>query len=1173
VKVSLFQIGLLLSPTVLMAQVAVTTQHNDVNRTGANTSETVLNTSNVNSTTFGKVFARNVDGQIYAQPLYLSTVIVPNKGVHNVVYVATEHDTVFAFDADDPKTSTPLWQTSLGPSVPIAAIGITYSLVPEVGITGTPVIDPSTGTLYAVAMTYEGGVAIFRLHALDVATGAEKFNGPVVIQGSVAGTAPTSTGGVLPFIAANHLQRPGLLLANGNIYIGFGSHEDTLPYQGWIFSYSATTLQQTAINCLGPNKATSGVWQGGVAPAADANGFIYVQAGQGPFDANTGGPDYGDSMVKLNPALGVVDYFAPSNQLAMDPDDADLGSSGPILIPGTSLAVGAGKDGTFYLWNENNLGKYNTAADQVVQEWQGTYDFLTTGDGGIFGGSAFYNNTLYTWGRRDVLKAWAFNGSTFNTTPTSGLFVVPDDYSEEPTISVSGNGNAPGTGIVWSSYTFPIAGGNDGKPHPSILRAFDASNIATELWDSNQNQARDNAGSWAKWDPPTIANGYVYLPTWDNVLNVYGLLASAAGGHLTGVGDSSTATVNLTAEGSSDWEHWGPEGVNRKAGVTAQLSALTASIATTTYQPDPRAISWTDGTPTANSSLNQGGVFVPGIGQKLTITAPAGISPVTVVVHVGGFLSAGKLTAHLSDGSAPDFTDTTTVATGQYDRNYTLTYRAASAGQTLIVTWAMTAGTGNITISAASLDATTITASAGTPQSATAGTTFATGLQAKVTDSLGNGMNGVTVTFTAPGSGASGTFGGSTTAAVTTNASGVAAAPVFTANNQAGAYVVTASATGIGTPAAFSLTNTAATVTGSLAGSVSTSTAAVNLTTEGALDWIHWGDTALNRKAGVTPQLSTYSIIGNAPAIQYCCDPRGVSWTDGGPTTAATNNQNGIFVYTVGDGFSVTAPADKTTRTLILHVGGWESGATLTAHLSDGSAADYTNVAAGSATGQYDDTYTLTYSAASAGQTITVTWKMTSGTNGNVTFNGAALTSAAVGSLSGSVTTSSTAVNLTTEGTRDWIHWGDTAVNRKAGVTAQLSTYTTIGTAPVTISTDLRPVSWTDGTPTATASSNMNDVFVYGIGNGFSLTAPADTTSRKLVVHVSGWNGAGTLAAHLSDGSAADYTNTAAGSSGQYDGNYTLTYNAGSPGQTLTVTWTLTAGTTGHVSVQAAALQ
>ena len=1170
-KVNLFQIGLLLGPSVLTGQVAVTTQHNDVNRTGANTSEMVLNTSTVNSSTFGKLFARNVDGQIYAQPLYLSNVIVPNKGVHNIVYVATEHDTVFAFDADDPKTATPLWRTSLGPSVPIAAIRITYSLVPEVGITGTPVIDPSTGTLYVVGMTYEGGNAIFRLHALDVATGAEKFNGPAVIQGSVPGTAPSSNNGVLNFIAANHLQRPGLLLANGSVYIGFGSHEDTLPYQGWIFGYSAATLQQTAIRCLGPNKATSGVWQGGVAPAADANGFIYLQAGQGAFDANTGGSDYGDSLVKLSPTLGVVDYFAPSNQLAMDPDDADLGSSGPVLIPGTSSAVGAGKDGTFFLWNENNLGKYNPAGDQVVQEWQGTYDFLTTADGGIFGGTAFYNSTLYAWRRRDVLKAWAFNGSTFNTTPAQGLFVVPDDYSEEPAISISGNGTTPGTGIVWAFYTYPISGGNDGLPHPAILRAFDASNIATELWDSNQNKARDYAGSWAKWDPPTIANGFVYLPTWDNVLNVYGLLASAAGGHLTGVGDSSTAAVNLTTEGSSDWEHWGPEGANRKAGVTSQLGTLRASGAIVGYSNGLRAMSWTDGAPIATGSLNQGGVYIVGVGQTLSITAPAGIATVTVIVHVGGWNSAGKLTAHLSDGSAPDFTDTTSPATGQYDRNYTLTYRAGSAGQTLTVTWALTAGTGNINISAASLESVNITASGGTPQSTVAGTTFATGLQATVTDAVGNPAAGVPVTFTAPGSGVSGTFGGSFTATVATNAAGLATAPAFTANAQTGSYTVSVVAPGVPSPASFSLTNTPGAKGGSLSGSATTSNTSVNLTTEGASDWMHWGDAAVTRKAGGTPQLSNYTVIGVAPVLQYCCDPRSVSWTDGTPTGSATNNQNGIFVYSIGDGFAITAPADTTTRKLILHVGGWNSGATLTAHLSDGSALDYTNTAAGS--GQYDGNYTLTYSAASAGQSLTVTWTMTSGTSGNVTLMAAALTTTAVGSLAGSATTSQAAVNLTTEGTTDWIHWGDAALNRKAGVTSQLSTYTTIGAAPVSLSTDLRPLSWTDGSPIATAARDTNDVFVYGLGNGFSFTAPADATTRKLVVHVSGWNGAGTLTAHLSDGSSADYTNTAVGSAGQYDGNYTLTYSAGSAGQTLTVSWTLTSGTTGHVSLQAAALQ
>ncbi len=1172
-KVNLFRIGLLLSPSLLTGQVAVTTQHNDVNRTGANTSEMVLNTSTVNSNSFGKLFARSVDGQIYAQPLYLSAVIVPNKGVHNVVYVATEHDSVYAFDADDSKSAPPLWQVSLGTSVPASVVGATDNILPEIGITSTPVIDQSSGTLYVVAETYEAGNAIFRLHALDVTTGAEKFNGPVEIKGSAPAKGTGGSNTVITFIPINHWQRPGLLLSNGNIYIGFGSHLDIEPYQGWIFGYNATTLTQTAVRCLAPNSHASGVWQGGVAPAVDGNGFIYVQSGQGPFDANNGGTDYGDSMLKLNPSnLAVVDYFSPSNQGQLDPDDADLGSSGPILIPGTSLGVGVGKAGTFFLWNLNNLGKFNANTDQVVQEWQGTYDFLTTGDGGIFGGSAFYNSTLYSWGRRDILKAFAFNGTTFNTTPAQGLFIVPDDYSNEPAMSVSANGNTPGTGILWATYAYPGAGGNDGNAHPGILRAFDASNVATELWDSNQNKTRDYAGSWAKWDPPTIANGYVYLPTWDKVVNVYGLLASAAAGHLTGAGDSSTAAVNLTTEGSSDWEHWGPEGVNRKAGVSSQLGTLTASGATVGYSNGLRAMSWTDGAPTATGSLNQAGVYIVGIGQTLSITVPAGIATVTVIVHVGGWNSAGKLTAHLSDGSAPDFTDTTSLATGQYDRNYTLTYRAGSAGQTLTVTWTLTAGTGNINISGASLDSVNITASGGTPQTTVVSTTFGTGLQAKVTDALGNPAAGVPVTFTAPGSGASGTFGGSFTATVATNAAGLATAPAFTADGHTGSYIVTVAAAGVSGPASFSLTNTPVVTGGSLSGSATTSNASVNLTREGSSDWIHWGDATVNRKSGVTAQLSGYTVLGAAPSLQYGNDPRPVNWTDGAPTATSTNNQNGIFVYGTGDGFTFTAPADTTKRALVIHVGGWNSTGVLTAHLSDGSAADYTNTAAGS-TGQYDGNYTLVYSAAGPGQTLMVTWKMASGT-GNVTLNAAALGLAAVGSLTGSVTTSNALVNLTAEGTTDWIHFGDSAINRKSGVTPQLSSPTAVGGSPmIQYSNDPRPESWTDGTPTASAVNDFNGVFTYQVGNGFSLTAPADTTSRKLILHVGGWNSAGKLTAHLSDGSAVDYTNTAAGSTGQYDGNYTLIYNAASAGQTLIVTWTIASGATGHVSVTAAALQ
>jgi hypothetical protein len=1093
-KVAILWVGwYFVTSAALFGQAAVTTQLNDAGRTGANLNETVLNTFNVNDSSFGKLFSRAVDGQIYAQPVYVPRVLVPGQGVHNVVYVATEHDSVYAFDADVPSTSNPLWQVSLGPSLPATVISASSNLHPEIGITGTPVIDLSSGTIYVVAETYEAGSAIFRLHALDVASGAEKFHGPVVIQGSVPGTGVGSSNGILAFNPIMHWQRPGLLLGNGNVYVAFGSHLDASPYHGWIFAYDATTLQQTTIRCLSPNAEAAGVWQGGVGLALDSSGFVYAQTGNGTMDANIGGHDFGESVVKLdtNNGLAPVDYFSPSNQSNLNGSDVDFGSSGPLLIPGTSLGVSAGKDGKIFLWNRSNLGRFNVT-DQVVQEWQGTYSLLSTGDGGFFAGNVFYNSTLYAWGRRDVLKAYAFNGATFNTMPTQGLVTLPDDFSNEPGMSISASGVAAGTGILWAAHSTVIGGGADGNPHPGILHAFDASNITRELWNSNQNQSRDYSGSWSKWCPPTIANGKVYLATFDKVLNVYGLLGTVSGGHLLGAGDSSASAVNLTAEGSLDWEHWGDGALNRKAGVPAQLSNYTVLGGGTAgaYTNDPRPMSWSDGTPTAISTNNYSGVSTGG--QGFSFTAPADTTTRTLVVHVGGWISGGTLTAHLSDASAADYVDTTATTSGQYDRNYTLTYHAATSGAALTVTWRFSSGTGNVTLNGAALSnpSLSIAASAGTPQSATEGTAFGTPLQAVVKDGGGNPVSGVVVTFAAPGSGASGTFTGS--ASGTTNASGIATAPALTANSRAGSYTVTASAAGVSGTASFSLTNTAGaaasiaasagtpqsatintafgtalqatvkdaggnpvsgvtvtfaapgsgasgtftgsasvrtnasgiataptftadstagsyTVTasvagvsgtasfsltnkpvvsgsGSLVGSGTSVATAVNLTAEGSLDWEHWGDGTLNRKAGVAAQLSNYTLLSGSAGV-YTNDPRPMSWSDGTPTASSTNNFNGV--YTAGQGFSFTAPADTTRRTLVVHVGGWISGGTLTAHLSDGSAADYVDTTATSS-GQYDRNYTLTYNAAAAGATLTVTWRFVSG-GGNVTLNGAAL--------------------------------------------------------------------------------------------------------------------------------------------------------------------------------------
>jgi FG-GAP-like repeat len=573
-------------------------------------------------------------------------------------------------------------------------------------------------------------------------------------------------------------------------------------------------------------------------------------------------------------------------------------------------------------------------------------------------------------------------------------------------------------------------------------------------------------------------------------------------GSLQGSGTSMNAAVNLTTEGTVDWVHWGDSSLNRKVGVTAQLSAYTkvGNGTVSTYNNDPRALSWTDGTAVGSSSNNRNGFYINGVGNGFSFTAPADTTLRSLVVHVGGYNSGGNLTAHLSDGSATDYTDVTIVSGVQYDRNYTLSYQAGSAGQTLTVTWKMTSGAGNVTLNAGALqgggNATgTIAATAGTPQSTTVNlafttplqvtvssggnpvngatvtfsaptagasgafntgpiatattnasgvataptltansqaggynvhasvtgvttpasfslsnnagpaasivasaggsqsanlsTAFATALQATVKDSFGNPVNTTTVTFSAPTTGASGTFSTGTSATATTNASGVATAPTLTANGQTGGYTVTATIAEVATPANFSLTNTAAPIGGSLQGTGTSATTTVNLTTEGSADWVHWGEASVSRKAGVTAQLSTYTKVGSGTVTTYNNDLRALAWTDGTAAASSSNNRNGFYISGVSQGFSLTAPADATLRTVVVHVGGYKSGGTLTAHLSDGSAADYIDVTA-VAGGQYDRNYTLNYQAASAGQILTVTWKMTSGT-GNVTLSGAAL--------------------------------------------------------------------------------------------------------------------------------------------------------------------------------------
>src|SRR5215831_1849351 len=514
----------------LCAQVvSVTTYHNDNSRRGLNDKETTLTHANVNSNQFGQVFAQKIDGYSYAQPLYLPKVNIPGLGTHNVIYVETEHDTVYAFDADDNQgiNSSPLWQRSfIDPAHNITTVASKADanctdLKPEIGITGTPVIDSATGTLYVVVRTKENGKFFQRLHALDVSTGAEKFGGPTVIHAKVKGTDDGSINGHVEFDPLRNNQRAGLLLVNGLIYIAWSSHCDLGPYHGWLMSYDAQTLQQTGVWIATPNAGLGGIWQAGGAPAADEDGNVYFATGNGGFDANTGGVDFGDSVIKtgmpLNGQFMVFDYFTPHDQQFLDDFDLDLGSGGPMLLPTQRpgsphqhLLTLVGKGGVIYLIDRDNLGHFNpNNDDQIVQ----SLPTAVMPTGGI---ASWWNNTLYFIPVGDTLKAFHFDPKTGLISPTP--VSQSATYFDFPTaiLSVSSIGNKDG--IVWAPQ-------DDGYVHgdPAILRAYDAHNLAHQLYSSDENFSRDNPGAAGKFTIPTIVNGKVYFTTHKR-LAVYGLL-------------------------------------------------------------------------------------------------------------------------------------------------------------------------------------------------------------------------------------------------------------------------------------------------------------------------------------------------------------------------------------------------------------------------------------------------------------------------------------------------------------------------------------------------------------------------------------------------------------------------------------------------------------------------
>ncbi len=514
------------------AQVAVTTYHNDNSRSGTNTKETILTPANVNSTSFGKKFSYNVDGQIYAQPLYVPQVAVPGKGTHNVVFVATENDSIYAFDADSNTgpNASPLWKTAFAnlakgiEAVPSSDLGCS-DLTPKLGITGTPVIDRASKTLYAVAKTKEfsnGTLRYYqRLHALDITSGAEKFGGPFTIEAAVEGNCYPNQNGRVVFSALHQNQRAGLVLNNGILVVVFASHCDFNPYTGWVMAFQASTGKLNAVFNDDPNMGTvsyecrGGIWQGGAAPAVDSSNNLFFATGNGYFDANTGGKDYGDSVLKLSLTrpFGLEDYFTPADESMLDANDTDLGSGGILLLPDQPgpfphLAVSVGKEGSIYLLNRDNLGKYNAAGNtQIVQE-------LNHAIGGVWGMPAYFNGTVYFGPAWDSMRAFSLTNGRFGTTQTSQTSTSFGYPGTTPSISANGQTN----GIVWAldvgSYT---------SNGPAVLHAYDATNLTHELYNSAQNAARDQLGPAIKFTVPTIVNGKVYVGT-GNSLAIFGNL-------------------------------------------------------------------------------------------------------------------------------------------------------------------------------------------------------------------------------------------------------------------------------------------------------------------------------------------------------------------------------------------------------------------------------------------------------------------------------------------------------------------------------------------------------------------------------------------------------------------------------------------------------------------------
>ncbi len=651
-----------------MAQVNVYTRGYDTSRTGANLQETILTPANVNSNSFGKLFTVPTDGQIYTQPLYVSNLAIAG-GTHNVVFVGSMFNTLYAIDADN---GTVYWTQNFGSEIIAEDVqnDQNISWATGVGILGTPVIDPNTNIMYFVSGSQpQNGAQVYAyyLNAVEIATGLPVNGSPVNITATYSTPDLTTP---LVFNAKTQNQRAGLAIANGNVYICFGSHDDILPYTGWVMAYSESTLAQVAVYATTTIGSEGGIWMSGQAPAIDGAGNVYIASGNGSSGVTPNNLEQtGQSFIKLSPSLQLLDYFTPGNAATMSAGDMDLGSAGLLLIPNTSDVLGGGKQGVLYLVNTNDMGEFNASTDNVIQEFQAIYG---VGTSHIHGAPVYFNSdtngpTTYVWGENDVLRGFQFNATTglLGTTPfATSTMTAPATHNDAAMpggfLSISANGNS--NGILWAST--PFNGNAAFYNVQGVLYAFNADTLSP-LWTDKTVDSRDEIGIFAKNVPPVVANGKVYVPNFGPLgttngsgsLVVYGLLnqLTVTVANATMTADSALPTLTGTVTGLVNGDTLGTTIVvtysttatNCSPPGTYPITATVTGSSVNNYNVVVNAGTLTIAPPTTPVTITFSPIATRAYGSApfaVTATSSAGnSSPVTVSVQSGPAAISGNI--------------------------------------------------------------------------------------------------------------------------------------------------------------------------------------------------------------------------------------------------------------------------------------------------------------------------------------------------------------------------------------------------------------------------------------------------------------------------------------------------------------------------------------------------